>query len=471
MRVRSLILLVCAVLGTVIVLQGETIVLKNGRRILADTAREEGGKVTYEVGENSYSIPKSLVDHVESGGLPNVARQSNKEDIPDYTPQEKLPLSDSFSVRIVRDGHVDTELLNALDAAGNPQNAAAAYFSAARFEHERGNRDKSLAYLRRALVYLPDNSTLLDHYAATLVQMGRPEEAIAHAEHAARITPDSPETLTVLGFAYFGADRTRDAIRVWKKSVSIRPDATVSKYLEGAERDAAAESDYSQRESGHFTLKYEGKQVSDALSRSILATLENHYDGLVRELGVTPRSNITVVLYTEQAFFDVTQSPAWIGALNDGKIRIPIEGVTSMNGELSRVLRHELAHSFITQVSRGRCPQWLHEGIAQVLEGRNTAPFGRALAKVYARQNQIPLNLLETSFLNLSNTQAALAYSEALAAAEYINSTYGMSDLRNILERIGQGSSTEAALRSTVHSGYKDLEIEIGRYLKDKYGT
>jgi len=318
---------------------------------------------------------------------------------------------------------------------------------------------------------LPDNSTLLDHYAATLVQMGRPEEAITHAEHAARITPDSPETLTVLGFAYFGADRTRDAIRVWKKSVSIRPDATVSKYLEGAERDAAAESDYSQRESGHFTLKYEGKQVSDALSRSILATLENHYDGLVRELGVTPRSNITVVLYTEQAFFDVTQSPAWIGALNDGKIRIPIEGVTSMNGELSRVLRHELAHSFITQVSRGRCPQWLHEGIAQVLEGRNTAPFGRALAKVYARQNQIPLNLLETSFLNLSNTQAALAYSEALAAAEYINSTYGMSDLRNILERIGQGSSTEAALRSTVHSGYKDLEIEIGRYLKDKYGT
>jgi hypothetical protein len=66
--------------------------------------------------------------------------------------------------------------------------------------------------------------------------------------------------------------------------------------------------------------------------------------------------------------------------------------------------------------------------------------------------------------------EAVLAYDESLAAAEYISDTYGISDLRRILERLGQGSSTEAALRTTIHSDYGQLETEVGKYLAGKYG-
>jgi hypothetical protein len=45
-----------------------------------------------------------------------------------------------------------------------------------------------------------------------------------------------------------------------------------------------------------------------------------------------------------------------------------------------------------------------------------------------------------------------------------------MSDVVRILQRIGQGSSTEAALRATIHSGYSSLEEEIAQYLKKTYG-
>ena len=463
--------LVCAIVSVPVAIQAETIILKNGRRIVADTAREENGQVKYEIGDDTYAIPKSLVDRIEAGGTPVISSPSRKDDLPAYTPEGTLPLSEDLAIRVIRDGRVDTDLLRALDVAGDNRNAAAGYFSAAHFENARGNRDQSLLYLQRALAYLPESTLVLNHYAAILVQVGRAQEAISYAEHSVRIAPTSPDSLTVLGYAYFGADRTREAIRIWKTSLALRPDATVTKYLERAERGLVAEADYARRESGHFTLRYEGKNVSEALSRSILSTLEAHYDDLVRELGVTPRSNIGVVFYTEQAFFDVTRSPSWSGALNDGKIRVPIEGVTAMNRDLSRVLRHELAHSFITQVSRGRAPQWLQEGIAQLVEGRTTADFGRGLARLYADQRQVPLNLLESSFISLSNTQAMIAYGESLAVAEYVNSTTGMSDLRIVLERIGQGSSPEAALRSTVHYGYKEIEIEVGRYLKSKYGS
>ena len=189
----------------------------------------------------------------------------------------------------------------------------------------------------------------------------------------------------------------------------------------------------------------------------------------MRELGIAPRNSIAVVLYTEQAFFDVTQAPSWSGAVFDGKLRIPINGLSSVTPELARVLKHELAHSFITQLSGGRCPQWLNEGIAQAVEPKQ-ASHGRLLAGLFRAQREIPLNALEGSFMQFSGTQATVAYEESLAAVQYIAETYGMSDLPRILERLGQGSSTEAALRATIHSDYGQLEAEVGKYLISKYG-
>src|SRR5205814_285643 len=134
-----------------------------------------------------------------------------------------------------------------------------------------------------------------------------------YAERAVRVAPDSPDTLAILGYAQYASDRNRDAIRSWKRSLQLRPDAQVQKYLEKAERDATAESDFSQNKSSHFTLRYEGKQTPESLRRDLVSTLESHYGDLVRDLGVAPRGTIALVLYTDQAFFDVTQSPFCAG--------------------------------------------------------------------------------------------------------------------------------------------------------------
>ena len=135
-----------------------------------------------------------------------------------------------------------------------------------------------------------------------------------------------------------------------------------------------------------------------------------------------------------------------MGAINDGKLRIPIEGVSSMTPELSRVLKHELAHSFIADITHNRCPTWLNEGVAQAVEPKSSASHGQALAQLFGSSSQIPLNALEGPFNSFSTYQAVVAYAESLAAVEYIRDTYGMSDVVRILERIGQGSSAEAAL-------------------------
>jgi hypothetical protein len=292
---------------------------------------------------------------------------------------------------------------------------------------------------------------------------------LPYAERSVRVNPNSADAYTVLGFVQFSADRTKEAVRSWKRSLEIRPDSVVEQYLAKAQRETTTEADFSQRESSHFILRYEGKQTSEQLRRELIATLESQYDDLVRALGVAPRASIPVILYTEQAFFDVTHAPSWSGAVNDGKLRIPISGVTSMTSDLARILKHELAHSFVSQVTGGRCPTWLNEGVAQAVEPKAVV-YGRQLSKLFRAQQQIPYNALEGSFMRFSPVEAAIAYDESLAAVQYISETYGMSDVERILERLGQGSSTESALRATIHSDYGQLESEVGKFLASKYG-
>jgi len=105
-----------------------------------------------------------------------------------------------------------------------------------------------------------------------------------------------------------------------------------------------------------------------------------------------------------------------------------------------------------------------------VIEPKSVGSAGRRLGELFRSQQAIPYNVLEGSFMRFSSTEAYVAYAESLAAVEYISETYGMSDVERMLERIGQGSAPEAALRATIHSDYGQLESEVGKFLASKYG-
>jgi hypothetical protein len=378
--------------------------------------------------------------------------------------------SGDLLARVIRNGTVDTNAIKAIENEGDALQAAAANSIAANFEEKRRNYSAAAHYLQAALVFLPDHAVLLENYAAILLQLGRPEEALLRAQQATRASPQSADAFLVLGYAYYKNDHDREAIAALKKSLDLRPNDRSRELLERIERESRTEADFHQQESSHFTLRYEGSQAADALRTQVLDTLESGYRVLANDLGATPR-NIYVSLYTDQAFFDVTHAAAWTSALNDGKIRIPISGVKSVTPEMASVLRHELTHSFVAQITHGRAPGWLNEGIAELEQGLSTGAFGPRLAALYASGRQVPLNQLEGEFQGYSSSEASVAYAESLAAVEYIRATYGMSDLARLLQRLGEGQSVESALRSTVHAGYAELETEITSYLKKNYGS
>ncbi len=456
----------------------DTIHLKSGRTIIASNVREEDGQVKYEQNDSIYGIPKSLVERIDRDSSdPNAGTKFSggsgvAADAPlpatNGMPQQ-VKIRGNTVIQVVRDGKVDPDALTTVEQSGDPNMAAAGYFLAGRFELEHGDRDAARRYLETALNYAPDNGYILETYAVTLHKLGRSREAISYAERATQALPENSDTWTALGFCYYSADRSKDALKAWEKSLDLHPDDNLQKYVDKVKREMSTEADFGERETGHFTLRYEGA-TKGALRRQIVSALENDYNDLSNELGITPSQNIVVVLYTEEAYFDVTRAPSWTGALNDGKLRIPVQGLDGVNSDLARVLRHELTHSFIAQASGGRCPTWLNEGIAQLMEPKDSSSDGQQLAKLYSQHIAIPMQALEGSFLQFKTNEAIVAYAESLAATEYIRDTYGISELRRILDRLGQGSTMEGAMKEYLHSNYQDFDDELGRYLISKYG-
>ena len=450
----------------------EVIHLRNGDVIYADQISEDEKKITYEVGDNTFTIPKSLIKSVDKAppARPDKSALSPAE-LPTYTPSTPAGGEGALLNQVVRNGEVDRGAINAIESRGNPAATAIAFYIAGRQEFQAGKYSEARRDFESALRNDPTNPAVLTFYAALLVKTGNAQDALSHAERAASLAPDSADALAVLGYAQFAADRPKDAILSWKRSLALRPDASIQQLLARAERETVAESDFSERETGHFVLHYEGKQSSEALRAQILSTLESHYSELAGEFGIEPRASIRVILYTNQAFFDVTQAPSWTGALNDGKLRIPIQGLETVSPDLRRILKHELAHSFVNQISMGRCPHWLNEGIAQMLEPRSVATRGLRLSQLFKLDREIPLNTLERGFLSFTGAEAELAYDESLASAEYIRAQYGMSDIIRLLQKIGQGDSTEAAMRSTIHCDYRQLQSEIAEALVRQFGS
>ncbi len=132
-----------------------------------------------------------------------------------------------------------------------------------------------------------------------------------------------------------------------------------------------------------------------------------------------------MILYTDQTFADITRAPSWAGAINDGRIRIPVQGLTSVTPDLARVLKHELTHSFVGQKTHGRAPTWIQEGVAQYMEGRRSVMSAGSLAASAGQGTAPSLQALEGSWLGLSQYEASFAYAWSLAAVESIVQTGG----------------------------------------------
>jgi tetratricopeptide (TPR) repeat protein len=455
--------------------------LKNGRKIVAEITRQNAKQVFYELGEGEVALPRSLIDRIEKSSQSDEpteeggpAPRGGAREMP-LPPPAGLEATPSANSPVIRDGAVDESYLRHLDdeisrrpTVENLNRLKHDYQEAAIFLTRGGDPEAGIQKYRHALRLLPDDLTLTLALGYLLITQSHYLEAFDLLLPASDRYAKSPDVHMLLGSVFYGQENLDQAIAEWNKALALADNPRLREAIDKAKKERSIAGSYQELRSEHFLLRYEGS-VPESFSGAVLKTLDAVFFDLERDLDFYPSEPIVVLLYPNQAFRDITRSPGWVGAINDGKVRVPVSGLTTLTPKVARVLKHELTHSFVRLITLGRCPTWFNEGLAQLEEGETTAGLGSQLARSFA--DVPPYSALEGSFMGLPADQAGLAYAKSLAALEYLRDTQGPGEIRRVLKALPGAPNFNSLLQDELRSSYPTFEQDVAAYVEKRYGS
>ncbi len=262
---------------------------------------------------------------------------------------------------------------------------------------------------------------------------------------------DEFQVRKLLAFAYYRMDDLIQSLSNAEAALMLSDDSDLSALVERLHREKTAQDRFMQKETLHFKVLFDGYEHG-AISTEVLRILEDAYRDIGAQVGHFPEVPVTVILYTEHEFYDVTRMPDWSGGIFDGKIRVPLKGVEEIDRDvLRKVLFHEYAHALVFSVTP-RCPVWLNEGLAMYLSGEKREKVGQL----------IPIRTLESEFPR-SPGQSKTAYDVSYSAVTHLIENYGLYGIMEFLKALSRNEGIDTAFRSAFFISYNDFANSWGR--------
>lgn len=390
--------------------------LEGGGTIDTDDWWIEGDRLLYRSEAGTIGIPRSAVLQIERGE-PAARRPAaaGRTEVPD--PGPRRPPADL--ARLLAEGRA------ALDRA-EFEAAADLYGEALRLAD-------------------PDVQLPRVGYALSRIALGDDALAAGVVLDGLARDPHHPGLLELLGDLRNREERVADAVSAWRSAFERAPSDRLRHKIEKAERELEVGRYYDLTTTSHFNLRYDG-DVDRELTAAVTTHLEQRFWTVADELAHTPPQPITVLLYPRRQFRDVTQAPEWVGGLYDGKIRVPLGGLRRLDPPATAVLTHELTHAIVHSKTRGHCPRWLHEGLAQRFEGKR---LGRA------DRDEIRRRLAAGDPADWESR--GFSYPLALSLTLHLEARNGFHRVVDLLEELGRGASLDDALRAVYGFDYAAL--------------
>jgi tetratricopeptide (TPR) repeat protein len=398
--------------------------LESGGVIDTGTWWIEGDWLFYESPAGDVGIPRALVLRIEAR---EVQSNGTPERRPEQPPQPRISSKDRKRL---------SELMALAESALTSRDfetAAAAYLD--------------------LVQEVPSLSNARVGYAVAEIALGRDglaQSVILDGLHRDR---DHAGLNEILGDLRDREERVEDALQAWKRAFEIAPNDRLRGKLLKGERELHAGRDYDLSHTPHFNLRYDG-ELDRRLTAAISDFLEEQYSELSHRFRHAPPQPITVLLYPALQFREVTQTPEQVGGLYDGKIRVPLGGLTQIDDRARRLLSHELTHAVVHSKTRGQCPRWLHEGLAQMSEGKRTAQAHRG--DISSRLAGDPAAWEAEGF----------SYPVALALTLHLEARGGFDGLVWLLDQLGEGKSLAEVLRANYGFDYDGLCHSLANTLK-----
>ena len=313
----------------------------------------------------------------------------------------------------------------------------------------------ALAAFTAASEQVPDEPTFWFGGGLAAYMLGRTDEAEVSLERALNLEPRLADASRLLGELYYRTGRVQEAIATYEAALDHAPaDPDFADKLGDWKRENRLQDRFYVSRGAHFRVLFEGP-TDDALARRIVEMLEAAYWSVGGALRTYPPQAITVVLYTQEQFQDITRSPAWAAGAYDGQIRLPVRGALDRRGELERVLTHEFVHALVAALGGRTVPVWLNEGLATVFGPRGLNRASEVLASATSRP---ALRDLHDSFAGLSGARASVAYALSAVAVDRMISLRGAPAIVLLLKDLARGVPFASAFHRRIALRYDEFE-------------
>ena len=330
------------------------------------------------------------------------------------------------------------------------------YFKQKRYEQADENFIK-------ALELYPDEAGYVLAHGICNYFLKKYDVARYELERTKAIKPDSVEVLYYLGLVQFETDNRPEALLLWEQALKLSPGRKeIVDLLAKARKENAVESSMDRGHSSRFDLTYD-PGVDSEFALAILDVLESAANIVGAELELFPEARVPVGIYKRADYKTVTDSPDWSGGVYDGKIRLPFGSLNEITPAMRGVLYHEYAHVVVFELTRGNCPLWLNEGIAEMFGRMQYSHPMLALDRAARTGKLMNFRKLEARFSDLSTPAAALAYEQSYSLVAYMVSTYGWHRVRQILAGLGNGLTFDAS----VGAALKDYNLNYDSLVKE----
>jgi tetratricopeptide (TPR) repeat protein len=307
---------------------------------------------------------------------------------------------------------------------------------------EKGDPSRAAGLFREALDRSPQNAVLNFGAGWAAYALGRHDAAISSLKRALEYDPAFAQAAALLAQVAYANSDLDLAIQSLEKAAKLAPaDLRIRQQLQQWRKESALHAGMNESATLRFRVMYEGT-TQQAIGRRVEQTLESAYWSVGKTLNSYPSETLTVVLYTDRQFQDVTRMPAWAGGSYDGRIRLAVGGALGHPAALDRLVKHELVHAVIAHAAPRNVPAWLHEGLASILE----SPDRTWITKVLRNVTEVyTLEDLVGGFDHLDGAAAMVAYAESAIAAEILCARLG-PNLGVFLQMVGNGNTVDQAL-------------------------